>query len=74
MCHNRLGHPKFDPSFHDNAKAGIDLIPFLAFFPIIMRILEALPQSITSRLSPDYNEYLAEKNVCAPFHFSTNRS
>ncbi|KUJ12960.1 cytochrome P450 [Mollisia scopiformis] len=40
------------------------MIPFLAFFPWIMRILEALPQSLTSRLSLDYEQFLAEKNVC----------
>ncbi|KAF8849558.1 putative benzoate 4-monooxygenase cytochrome P450 [Acephala macrosclerotiorum] len=61
-CYNRLGDPKFDPSFHDNARGGADMVPFLAFFPIIMRTLEALPQALTSRLSSEYERFLGEKN------------
>ncbi|KAH8746125.1 cytochrome P450 [Hyaloscypha sp. PMI_1271] len=61
MSYNRLGDPNFDPSFQNRARAGIDLLPFLASFPFIMRTLEALPQFITSLLSPDYGDYIAEK-------------
>lgn len=63
MSYNRLGDPNFDPSFQNRARAGIDLLPFLASFPFIMRTLEALPQFITSLLSPDYGDYIAEKKV-----------
>ncbi|KAL4941779.1 hypothetical protein BDV06DRAFT_235807 [Aspergillus oleicola] len=61
-CHQRLLSPDFDPSFHDKAKAGLKVIPFLASFPWIVRALDSLPPALGSLLSSDYAEYIAEKN------------
>ncbi|KAL4954540.1 cytochrome P450 [Aspergillus filifer] len=61
-CHDRLLSPDFDPSFHDKAKAGLRVIPFLASFPWIVRALDSLPPTLGSLLSNDYAEYIAEKN------------
>jgi hypothetical protein len=33
-------------------------------FPIIMKILQALPDSIANRTNPAYAMFLAEKKVC----------
>ncbi|KAH8805423.1 cytochrome P450 [Xylogone sp. PMI_703] len=61
-CHDRLGHPAFDPSFHDAAIAGLNIAPFMAQFPIIMQTLEALPQSFTTKFIPAFADYIEGKN------------
>jgi hypothetical protein len=62
---DRIRHPKFDPSFHDNCVAGLDVNHLMIQFPIIMRTLEALPDSIASRADPAYAMFIAEKRVCS---------
>jgi len=62
--HDRIRHPNFDPSFHDNCIAGLDLNHLMLQFPIIMKILQALPDSIAYRTDPSYAMFLAEKKVC----------
>ncbi len=56
----------FDPSFHDNCIAGLDVNHLMLHFPIIMKMLQALPDSIAYRTNPAYAMYLAEKKVCFP--------
>jgi hypothetical protein len=53
---DRIRHPKFDPSFHDNCIAGLDLN-------------QALPDWIASRTDPAYAMYLAEKKVCCILYY-----
>jgi hypothetical protein len=62
--HDRVRHPNLDPSFHDNCIAGLDLNHLMLQFPIIMKILQALPDSIAYRTDPSYAMFLAEKKVC----------
>jgi len=65
---DRIRHPKFDPSFHDNCVAALDVNHLMIQFPIILRTLEALPDSIASRTDPAYAMFIAEKRVCSlPF-------
>ncbi|KAH8764484.1 cytochrome P450 [Hyaloscypha finlandica] len=63
--HDRIRHPNFDPSFHDNCIAGLDLNHLMLQFPIIMKILQALPDSIAYRTDPSYAMFLAEKKDMA---------
>jgi hypothetical protein len=63
---DRIRHPKFDPSFHDNCITGLDLNHLMLQFPIIMKMLQALPDSIAYRTDRAFAMYLAEKKVCFP--------
>lgn len=69
---DRIRHPKFDPSFHDNCIAGLDVNHLMLQFPIIMKTLQALPDSIAYRTDRAYAMFLAEKRVCwIPCHCLT---
>lgn len=62
----RIRHPNFDPSFHDHCVAGLDLNHLMLQFPIIMKVLQALPDSIAYRVDKAYATFLDEKkNVAA---------
>jgi hypothetical protein len=63
-CLDRIRHPTFDPTFHDNCVAGLDLNHLMIQFPFIMKFLESLPDSIALRTDPAYAMFLTEKRVC----------
>ncbi|KAF8250242.1 cytochrome P450 [Wilcoxina mikolae CBS 423.85] len=54
---HRLSSPDFDPSFQDALLAGGKAGHVLKHFPILLRLLRSLPDSLVSQLSPMWGLY-----------------
>lgn len=60
---HRLQAPDFDPSFHDALLAGGEAGHVLKHFPLMLKFMRSLPDSLVAKLSPMMGLYARLQTV-----------
>lgn len=63
QSHHRLEHEEFDPSYSKMFMAGAATLPFLKQFPLVPKIMLALPEVIGLRLGPGIADIIMSRRV-----------